>query len=79
MKAAATTRAFGPSCRKPFYPYMRVQALRYWRGLLRETHHNISACARISGTNRTNVYKILTRLGLHEIKQHRGRWHEFGL
>lgn len=48
----------------------------YWEEILKRTDHCISAAARLSGAKRSQVYKTLTRLGIHIPRhaQHRGNW-----
>lgn len=59
----------------------------YWRNVLREANGSIAKAARIAEVNRTNLYKILERLGLirelHSVRgwerPHVGSWAEQGL
>lgn len=51
----------------------RAFRLEYWKALLIECEGNVSAMARVSGKNRTEIHKILVKLGLQRIGGPSGR------
>jgi transcriptional regulator of acetoin/glycerol metabolism len=44
--------------------FKEAMARKYWTSLYIECNGNMNQVARISGTNRTHAYKVMTRLGV---------------
>ena len=80
MKTATTTSCSGRTYgHKRYRAHMRAEAKRYWRDLLKDSHHNITLASHIAGLNRTHTYKVLKRLNLDAGHHYRSHWQDFGL
>lgn len=62
--------------------HQRSTGREYWTRLLHQCGGNVSQAARVADVRRTEVYRIIHKLGLnhHVIRErHVGRWAQFGL